>query len=234
MLRFRHSPLATPVALALATLALVFATSAWSSPATSPRAHAAATCADYPNQAAAQRAADTRDPDGDGLYCEDLPCPCAGPGQPEAAPAPAAARPLQPQLHERPRRPADLLLQDQVPAHPPPLPRRAPPRLAAHAGLNRRRRRAPRPAARGHPDPRRLRPRRVPAGGRARQGKGLERGRNPRGWKADVRYVPARRTAPTARRSASSCGASATARASATSSGSGAGGKCASGCKVGT
>jgi hypothetical protein len=37
----------------------------------------AATCADYPNQAAAQRAADTRDADGDGIYCENLPCPCS-------------------------------------------------------------------------------------------------------------------------------------------------------------
>jgi hypothetical protein len=27
-------------------------------------------------------------------------------------------------------------------------------------------------------------------GGRPRHGNGLERGRNPRGWKADVRYVP--------------------------------------------
>jgi hypothetical protein len=45
-------------------------------PATA-QAHA---CADYPNQAAAQRAADTRDADGDGIYCEDLPCPCLKPG----------------------------------------------------------------------------------------------------------------------------------------------------------
>ncbi len=42
----------------------------------SPQAHAAA-CADYPNQAAAQKAADTRDGDGDGVYCESLPCPCS-------------------------------------------------------------------------------------------------------------------------------------------------------------
>ena len=88
MPRFLRSPRATPVALALATVALVFATSAWSSPATSPRAHAATTCAGYPNQAAAQRAADTRDPDGDGLYCESLPCPCAGPGARVSPPAP--------------------------------------------------------------------------------------------------------------------------------------------------
>jgi hypothetical protein len=34
-----------------------------------PAAHAAATCSDYPNQKAAQEAADTRDADGDGIYC---------------------------------------------------------------------------------------------------------------------------------------------------------------------
>jgi hypothetical protein len=53
-----------------------------------PTARAAAVCADYPNQAAAQRAADTRDSDGDGIYCEALPCPCAGPGQASPAPKP--------------------------------------------------------------------------------------------------------------------------------------------------
>ncbi len=36
----------------------------------------AATCAEYDTQAEAQRAADTRDADGDGVYCETLPCPC--------------------------------------------------------------------------------------------------------------------------------------------------------------
>jgi hypothetical protein len=38
------------------------------------------TCADYPNQAAAQKAADTIDADHDGIYCESLPCPCLKPG----------------------------------------------------------------------------------------------------------------------------------------------------------
>jgi hypothetical protein len=51
-----------------------------------PVAHAAATCSDYPNQAAAQQAADTR-----------LPCPCSsvagGSGAPAPAPAPAPAEP---------------------------------------------------------------------------------------------------------------------------------------------
>jgi hypothetical protein len=46
-----------------------------------PVAHTSVTCADFPNQAAAQRAHNTRDADGDGIYCEDLPCPCLKPGQ---------------------------------------------------------------------------------------------------------------------------------------------------------
>jgi hypothetical protein len=45
-----------------------------------PHTALAATCDDYSNQAAAQRAMDTRDADGDGIYCESLPCPCLKPG----------------------------------------------------------------------------------------------------------------------------------------------------------
>lgn len=57
----------------------------------------AAVCADYPNQAAAQLAKDTFDGDGDGIFCEAIPCPCSpewqaqhGPGEnqpPAAAPS---------------------------------------------------------------------------------------------------------------------------------------------------
>lgn len=57
-----------------------------------PSAAQAATCADFSNQAAAQRAANTRDADGDGKYCESLPCPCAssgGGGSSSPSPAPA-------------------------------------------------------------------------------------------------------------------------------------------------
>lgn len=46
-----------------------------------PGAAQAAVCADYSKQADAQKAADTRDADGDGIYCEALPCPCLKPGQ---------------------------------------------------------------------------------------------------------------------------------------------------------
>jgi micrococcal nuclease len=48
----------------------------------------AATCADYRTQADAQRAADTRDGDGDGVFCEALPCPCDGKAGEASPPAP--------------------------------------------------------------------------------------------------------------------------------------------------
>jgi hypothetical protein len=53
----------------------------------------AKTCADYANQAAAQKAHDTRDADGDGIFCEALPCPCLKPGSGgggDGGPAPVA------------------------------------------------------------------------------------------------------------------------------------------------
>ena len=74
---------------ALAAVALVLV----SPPAAS--AEAGATCADFPNQAAAQRAANTRDADGDGIYCESLPCPCLRPGQPQP-PTPPTPGPTPP------------------------------------------------------------------------------------------------------------------------------------------
>jgi hypothetical protein len=93
-----HSPdpnrIARRYGLGTLVLLLAFAASASSASArpaadvARPIAHAAAVCADYPNQAAAQAAADTRDSDGDGVYCESLPCPCAGPGS--TAPPPPA------------------------------------------------------------------------------------------------------------------------------------------------
>jgi hypothetical protein len=58
----KHGLLTALVAVAVALLPAT-------STAEAPIARAAATCADYPNQSAAQHAADTRDPDGDGIYC---------------------------------------------------------------------------------------------------------------------------------------------------------------------
>lgn len=54
---------------------------AWFALALAPTVAHGAVCADYPNQKAAQVAKDTRDADGDGIYCEALPCPCLQPGQ---------------------------------------------------------------------------------------------------------------------------------------------------------
>jgi hypothetical protein len=65
----------------------------------SPAPASAATCSDYPNQAAAQKAADTRDADGDGIYCESLPCPCsAAAGGGGSTPTHHATTPTRPRL----------------------------------------------------------------------------------------------------------------------------------------
>jgi hypothetical protein len=91
-----------------------------------PSAQAAATCSDYSTQAEAQRAGDTRDADGDGIYCESLPCPCS-------TAAPGSAKPPSP-----PKKPASgdpkncttpsgvqnhQLQRDQIRQHPRALPR---------------------------------------------------------------------------------------------------------------
>src|SRR3954452_15035633 len=60
----------------LAATAVALLASAAGHPVAVTPAHAA-TCGQYSNQAAAQRAHDTRDADGDGIDCESLPCPCA-------------------------------------------------------------------------------------------------------------------------------------------------------------
>jgi hypothetical protein len=56
-------------AFVVATTVDVLSMASLARPATTPVAHAAAVCDDYETQADAQRAADTRDADGDGIYC---------------------------------------------------------------------------------------------------------------------------------------------------------------------
>jgi hypothetical protein len=51
------------------------------------------TCSDYTNQRQAQLNKDTRDADGDGIYCEDLPCPCLKPSGGGATGPPSAQPP---------------------------------------------------------------------------------------------------------------------------------------------
>ena len=64
----------TGVLIALVALGLLAATST-----ADPTAHVSRTCSDYSNQRQAQLNKDTRDADGDGIYCESLPCPCLKP-----------------------------------------------------------------------------------------------------------------------------------------------------------
>ena len=163
----------------------------------SPVAERAATCSDYSTQAEAQRAADTRDPDGDGRYCESLPCPCAGPGAGgggEPAPTPprrrtSCTRPraVQPLVFSRSRYP-------NIRRHVIRAIRRGWPRVMVlnRPGAEERRERL----LEGIPTRRGFDRDEYPAAvGRGRpngRSRALVRGTNPRGWRADVMYVPSR------------------------------------------
>jgi hypothetical protein len=151
----------------------------------------ASSCADYSNQAAAQRAADTRDADGDGVYCESLPCPCAkgstgGGGSTTVRPAP------RPTSCSKPKGVVSIGFS----ATKYPNIRRHALDAIAHGwprtlvlnrgGADARRDRLLRDVPTRHGYDRDEYP---PAVGRGR-GKALARGVSPRGWKADVRYVP--------------------------------------------
>ena len=161
-----------------------------------PNAYAAlASCDDHPNQASAQRAKDTRDADGDGIYCEDLPCPCLLP-DPRAGGGGGDDPPRDDDKGsgscQRPRGLQRLVFdKDKYPNI------RRHFRIALRKGWPRRL-----VVNRRGADARRDRllediPTKdnfdrdeyPPAVGRGK-GKGLKRGRNPRGWKASVRYVP--------------------------------------------
>lgn len=73
MSRARIAPLVAAVLAVVAAVVL-----AGCGAGADPEARAAV-CADFATQAVAQAAGSTRDADGDGLLCESLPCPCAGP-----------------------------------------------------------------------------------------------------------------------------------------------------------
>jgi|tagenome__1003787_1003787.scaffolds.fasta_scaffold20886727_2 hypothetical protein len=156
-------------------------------PLTGPVARIAAVCADYPDQAAAQRSHDTRDPDHDGVYCEDLPCPCLKPGQ-GGGPAPAHAAPscttptgvqsisFSATKYPNIRRHAERAIRRGWPSV----------LVVNRSGADARRDRllAAWPTRAGYD-----RDEYPPAAGRGR-GKGLTRGSAPTGWTADVAYVP--------------------------------------------
>lgn len=170
-----------------AVLALVLATAAVAS---RPQARVASTCSDYSTQAAAQRAADTLDPDHDGIYCESLPCPCLKPGEAQQPSTPPATRPS----CVRPGKVAKIGFSATRYRH-----IRRHYLRAVHKGwptvlvLNRPRADARRdrllqnvPTRAGFD-----RDEYPPAVGRGR-GRGLTRGSDPTGWKADVAYVASR------------------------------------------
>ena len=163
----------------------------WTSPAAS-----AATCADYSNQADAQRAMDTRDADGDGIYCESLPCPCLKPGDSGGGGGEPDAGAEAQELLRPPAGCAPSRVQPrEVPEHQAALHRGGQEGLASGDGAQPKgRRRPPRPPARGRPDAPGFDRDEYPAAvGRGRPNgdkRGLVRGINPVGWMADVAYVP--------------------------------------------
>jgi micrococcal nuclease len=69
-----------------------------------PQAEVSATCDDYSNQRDAQENKDTRDADGDGIYCEALPCPCLKPGG-----EPSPPRPSPPKKKKKPRKRSQVI-----------------------------------------------------------------------------------------------------------------------------
>jgi hypothetical protein len=171
-------------------LACALALLAFRAPASAP----AATCADYRNQAAAQRAQDTRDSDADGLYCESLPCPCstAKSGSGGGGDKPESGSGANPRGCARPSGVQNISFSatkyPNIRRHFLDALRKGWPRTLV---LNRRGADARRDRLlAGYPTrPGRDRDEYPPAVGRG-NGPGLERGVNPRGWRADVRYVP--------------------------------------------
>jgi hypothetical protein len=153
----------------------------------------AATCSQYSSQAAAQRAQDTRDADGDGRYCESLPCPCAnGNGGGGGSRQPTSAERATTTGCTRPRGVVAVGFSatkyPHIRAHVQRALRRGWPRVLVlnRRGADARRERllsgrSTRPGMDRDEYP--------PAIGRGR-GAHLARGSNPRGWVADVMFVP--------------------------------------------
>ena len=148
-------------------------------------------CSDFSNQADAQRAANTRDADGDGVYCESLPCPClkkgaskptgtAAPSNPEAGCVkPSGVQQIGFSATKYPniRRHFLAAVSEGWPST----------LVIERRGTDARRDRLlPGYATRAGYD----RDEYPPAMGRGRGSEGLTRGADPVGWRASVRLVP--------------------------------------------
>ena len=184
----------TKITAALMALLVVAAAPVAPVARAAPSAQVAATCSDYSTQAEAQRAGDTRDADGDGIYCESLPCPCS-------TAAPGSAKPPTPPKKPAPGDPKNCTTPSGVQhisfsatkyanirAHFLAAVKKGWPKklVLNRAGAAERRDRLLQawPTKKGYD-----RDEYPPAVGRGK-GKGLQKGSNPTGWKADVRYVP--------------------------------------------
>lgn len=161
-----------------------------------PSSASAATCSDYSTQAEAQRAADTRDADGDGIYCENLPCPCStGSGGGSTSPPPAPPPPPATTGCARPSTVQRIVFSrsryPNIRRHYVSAVAKGWPRILVvnRRGADDRRERlldeTTLPPRDGHD-----RDEYPPAVGRGRGGPGLTRGINPIGWRAHVAYVP--------------------------------------------
>jgi hypothetical protein len=153
-----------------------------------------AVCADYPNQASAQAAADTRDADGDGIYCESLPCPCSTGGGGSSSGGGGSTSP-EPATRECQRQKGTYELwfsatkYPNVKRHFERAVRAGWPQILAinRQGGDARRDRllSSYDTKRGHD-----RDEYPPAVGRGRYRKALKKGVNPTGWRAHVQHVP--------------------------------------------
>ena len=182
---------------AVVLLGLAIPVAAIARPFGGPSAHAAAICSDFPNQAAAQAAANTVDADHDGIYCESLPCPCAYPGAPPSTPAPTATATSTPTPIPKPSCTSPSGVQSisfsktkyrHIRVHALRAIKKGWPTVLVinRAGAEQRRKRL---LEDWPTKPGKDRDEYPPAVGRGR-GAGLTKGTNPNGWKADVEYVP--------------------------------------------
>ena len=148
----------------------------------------------------AARAADTRDADGDGIYCESLPCPCStgsgGSTSPPPPPPPPSPTSVQPSC-SRPGTVQRLVFSRSkyptIRRHYLRAVRNGWPRILVvnrPRADERRDRLLEETALPPHPEL--DRDEYPPAVGRGRGGRGLTRGINPIGWMASVMYVPDR------------------------------------------
>lgn len=163
-----------------------------------PGSASAAVCSDYVTQAEAQKAADTRDADGNGIYCQSLPCPCStgGASPPTRRSPPASPTASRSSSCTRPKTVQRLVFSKakypNIRAHYDRAVAKGWPRIMVvnRKGTDERRDRllADIPTKSGFD--RDEYPAAVGRGKANGIARGLIRGINPIGWLADVEYVP--------------------------------------------